>query len=255
MSELDLYYIVLAGMLVSAALSFVSLFFVTAAYGRYVRPGWGPTLSATAGWILMEAPSPILFTLFWWLGTDEHRFSTPGLVFLVLWLLHYVHRAFIFPFRRRGGQPRMPLSIAGMAVLFNCFNAWINAHWLYSLGPVRGTEWLWDPRFLAGILLFVLGYFINQQSDHILFSLRKPGETGYKIPQGGLYRYISCPNYFGELLEWTGYALLTWSPGALVFGIWTAANLVPRARTHHRWYQEKFPDYPPERKAIFPFLY
>ncbi len=255
MSDLDLYHIVLAGMLVSALLSFISLFFVSAAYGRHGRPGWGPTLSATAGWVLMEAPSPLLFAALWWTGEESRGFSAPGLVFLALWQAHYLHRAFVFPFRLRGGQTRMPLSIVAMAVVFNCFNAWINAHWLYVLGPIRGSEWLLDPRFMLGCLLFAFGYFVNQQSDHILFSLRKPGETGYKIPQGGLYKYISCPNYFGELLEWAGFALLTWSPGALVFVIWTAANLVPRARTHHRWYLEKFLDYPPERRAIFPFLY
>ena len=106
----------------------------------------------------------------------------------------------------------------------------------------------------AGLALFAAGYFINQQSDHILLNLRKPGETGYRVPHGGLYRYVSCPNYLGELIEWSGFALLTWSPGALMFVIWTAANLVPRARTHHAWYKERFPDYPPERRAILPWL-
>ena len=49
--------------------------------------------------------------------------------------------------------------------------------------------------------------------------------------------------------------MLTWSPAGLVFFLWTAANLVPRARSHHRWYQERFPDYPRERKAVIPWLY
>jgi hypothetical protein len=32
------------------------------------------------------------------------------------------------------------------------------------------------------------------------------------------------------------------------------ANLLPRALAHHRWYKQRFPEYPSERKAIFPFL-
>ena len=32
--------------------------------------------------------------------------------------------------------------------------------------------------------MFVAGMIINIHSDHILRNLRKPGETGYKIPRG-----------------------------------------------------------------------
>ena len=82
----------------------------------------------------------------------------------------------------------------------------------------------------------------------------KPGETGYKIPHGGLYHYISCPNYFGELVEWAGWALLTFSLPGLAFFVWTAANLVPRALAHHRDYRARFTHYPAQRRALIPFL-
>jgi 3-oxo-5-alpha-steroid 4-dehydrogenase 1 len=115
--------------------------------------------------------------------------------------------------------------------------------------------WLADPRFLVGVALFFAGFVINQQSDEILRTLRAPGERGYKIPRGGLYRFVSAPNYFGELVEWIGFALAAWSPAALVFVVWTAANLAPRAWANHRWYRRTFPDYPPERRALVPFLF
>lgn len=252
---MDTYTLVWTGMLALAVVTFLVLFFVSAAYGRHGREGWGPVIPATLGWVVMEAPSPLLFATFWALGTPDRRFSLPGLVFLGLWELHYLHRAFVFPFRRRGGAPTMPLLVAALAVCFNVVNAYLNAYWLYHLGPVRETAWLGNPSFVAGLVLFGVGFWINQQSDAILFSLRKPGETGYRIPYGGFYRYVSCPNYFGELVQWSGFALLSFSPGALAFVIWSIANLVPRAWTHHRWYHEKFPDYPKERKAILPFLF
>jgi protein-S-isoprenylcysteine O-methyltransferase Ste14 len=244
-----------------AAISFVWLQFVSAPYGRHLRDGWGPKINATLGWVIMEAPSPLLFFALWLTGEPSRRFSAPGLVFLLLWETHYVYRAFIFPFRRRGGEREMPLSIALMSILFNLANAYLNATWLYTLGPVRTASWLTDPRFLGGVALFAAGYAINHQSDRILFSLRKlgqgkiPGGGGYSVPYGGLFRYVSCPNYFGELVEWTGWALCTFSPAGLAFALASAANLVPRARTHHRWYREKFPDYPKERKAIIPHVY
>ena len=153
----------------------------------------------------------------------------------------------------------MPLVVAALAFVFNVINGYLNGRWLFTPGlfdppHLASGGWLADPRFWIGALLFVTGYAINQHSDQVLFSLRRPGETGYEIPRGGLYRFVSCPSYTGEMIEWLGWAILAWSPAGLAFFVWTTANLLPRAITHHRWYQEKFPDYPRERKAIIPFV-
>ena len=142
-----------------------------------------------------------------------------------------------------------------LAIVFNLANAYLNARWIYTLGPARPAAWLVDPRFLGGVAIFACGYWINHQSDRFLFTLRKPGDGGYRIPYGGLFRFVSCPNYFGEIVEWTGWALCTFSPAGLAFALASAANLVPRARAHHRWYRETFADYPPERKAIVPLMF
>lgn len=111
-----------------------------------------------------------------------------------------------------------------------------------------------DARFIIGVLVFTGGVFFNWRSDQILLNLRKGGEKGYSIPQGGLFKWISCPNFLGEILEWTGFAMMTWSPAALVFALWTLFNLVPRALDHHRWYKSTFREYPAERKAIVPWI-
>ena len=92
-------------------------------------------------------------------------------------------------------------------------------------------------------------------SDNILLSLRKQGRTGYAIPDCGAFRYVSCPNYLGEILEWTGWAIATWSLGGLAFCVFTIANLVPRAFSNHRWYRDQFPDYPPGRRALIPGVF
>lgn len=254
-TEAGVYQVILFGFLAVALLIFPLLFFVSAPYGRHAREGWGPKLNATFGWIVMEAPSPVVFFLCYWLGDPAHTRTPAAVAFLLVWLAHYVNRAFVFPLRRRGGQKDMPLTIFASSFAFNCLNGYVNGRWLFTLGPVVDGSWLADPRFLVGLSLFATGYFINQQSDHILFNLRRPGETGYKVPRGGFYRFVSCPNYFGEILEWSGWALLTWSLPGLAFAIWTAANLVPRARTHHRWYLDKFSDYPRERRAVLPYLF
>ena len=45
-----------------------------------------------------------------------------------------------------------------------------------------------------------------------------------------------------------------WATAGLAFAVYTAANLAPRAFSHHSWYKERFADYPPTRKALIPFV-
>ena len=104
-------------------------------------------------------------------------------------------------------------------------------------------------------MVFFSGLYINRKADHMLKALRAPGDSGYKIPRGWLYERITSPNYLGEIIQWTGWAIATWSLGGVAFAIFTAANLVPRAIQHHRWYHERFPDYPKDRNIILPGVY
>lgn len=234
---------------VTAAVVAVYLSFVSAPYGRHARAGWGPTVPASLGWLGMEAPAAVLPLVM--VAFGERR-DVVTFVLLALWELHYAHRAFVYPWTVRGG--RLPVTVAAFGAAFNVFNGWLNFGWLTALGPARSLDWLLDPRFLVGAALFGVGFVVNRQSDAILRSLRAPGETGYKIPHGGLYRWVSCPNYLGEAITWAGWALATWSLPGLFFFLFTLANLLPRARSHHADYRRRFPDYPPERRAMVPYL-
>ena len=251
--EQQLYAGLVAAGVGAAAAAFVVLFFITAPYGRHIRAGWGPTVHSSAGWLAMESPAVLVFAVCFFAG---NRFAVHGtLVFLLLWQLHYTHRAFIYPFRMRNFGKRMPLTVVLMAVAFNVFNGYLNGRYLGAHADRYPAEWFYDPRFLFGTALFFVGFMVNVHSDQVLFRLRSGGGQGYRIPYGGLYRWVSCPNYLGELLEWFGWALATWSVPGLVFAVWTAANLVPRARANHRWYVERFDDYPKNRKAVIPALF
>jgi 3-oxo-5-alpha-steroid 4-dehydrogenase 1 len=154
----------------------------------------------------------------------------------------------------KGGKKEFPVILMIFALLFNTINGYVNGKYLFHLAPVYPLSWFYDPRFMTGAILFITGMVINIYSDHILRNLRKSEKNEYRIPYRGLFKYISCPNYFGEIIEWMGWALATWSIPGLAFAVFTFANLVPRAFANHRWYRSKFPDYPEERKAIIPFI-
>jgi len=140
-----------------------------------------------------------------------------------------------------------------MAIIFNLANGFFLGYYFAHFAEYSPGDFL-GAGFITGTILFAAGMFLNWDYDNRLIHLRKPGETGYKIPRGGLFKYISCPNLMGEVIEWTGYAIMSWNLPALSFLVWTIANLVPRAISHHRWYKKNFDNYPEKRKAIIPFV-
>ncbi len=246
------YDLGIAAMFVFAAVSFVTLFFVTAPYGRHGRKGWGPEIDARLGWALMESPSIWVFAWVYFQG--EAAWQAAPLVLLSLWQLHYVQRTFVFPLLMRPGAPQTLFTVAS-SFAFNVLNSVLNAVAISHDPSPYPPGWLASPSFVAGAAIFLAGFTINVRSDAILRGLRRHGETGYRIPNGGLFRWVTSPNYLGEILEWTGFALAAWSLPAVAFAVFTAANLVPRGVAHHRWYHEKFPGYPRERRAIIPWVF
>lgn len=218
----------------------VVLMRVTAPYGRHRRSGWGPTIPQRVGWVVMESVSPValLFAL-------DGPIPTWSMVLAGCWVAHYVYRALVYPFRARWKGRRMPAAIAVMATVFNGVNGTLNGIALSLTEP--------RPALVAvGLTVFAIGLAINLHSDAILLRLRRAGAGGYSVPHGGLFRLVSAPNYLGEIIEWTGFAIAAWNVAALSFAVWTAANLVPRALANHRWYRQRFEDYPANRKALLP---
>lgn len=239
-----------------ALVVFVALHFIDAGYGKFYNKKWGPSLNNKLGWVLMESPVFIAMLVLWTLC--DRKDSICRLIFLIIFELHYFQRSFIFPFLIKG-KSRMPISIILMGVIFNTLNALMQGGWLFYISPAEmyPESYLLDPRFICGTILFLLGMFINIQSDDIIRHLRKPGDTAHYLPRGGMFRYVSSANYFGELLEWIGFAILTWSLSGAVFALWTFANLAPRAARIYDRYQEEFPEQFDTKhiKRLIPFIY
>ena len=258
MEEIIFYWDLMIASAVIAVAMFILLFFISAPYGRHVRSGWGLSISSKWGWIIMESPAVIIFSVLF--AISDHKKEIVPIVLLVLWFFHYVQRDLIFPFFLRTNK-RMPLLIMFFGMVFQTSNSYLQARWIFyfaqetGYGPQYSPNWLLDPRFIIGTIIFIVGWIINRHSDIILRNLRKPGEVGYKIPFGGLYKFVSSPNYLGEILIWVGWGILVWNWAGFLFAFWTMANLVPRAKSHHNWYKETFEDYPEDRKAIFPYLF
>lgn len=253
--KVEIFQLIAYIWLAIAIIVHITLFFVKAPFGRHTSEKWGISINNKLGWFIMELPSLLimLYFLFW----GSNSFKTFAWILFTVWIIHYFNRTFIYPIRIKPTEKKMPLFIVGNAIFFNLINAGLNSYYLAELAPIKSysSNWLTSPLFIVGIILFFSGMFINIKSDMMLINLRKKGETGYKIPKGFLFKYISSPNLFGEIIEWGGFALMAWNLPALTFLVWTFANLVPRAKNHHDWYIENFEEYPKERKIVFPYLF
>ncbi len=231
----------------------VVLFFINAPYGRHNPGTWGPAVNARLGWILMESPAVVVPTVFF---VMVRGWESPVMgVFFLIWQGHYVYRAWIYPFCLAKASSPMPALLMVCGMLFNMVNGSLLGAWLFIHPTVADSRWLASWPFVAGCVLFGIGMAVNFDSSRRLLRLRRENPDGYSIPRGGMFRWVSCPNYLGEIVEWLGWALLTWSPAGLAFAVWTMTNLVPRARAHHRWYLARFPDYPTGRRILVPGIF
>lgn len=253
--EAETYNLIMWAMAFTAVIVFIALYFVKAGYGIFRTRQWGISINNKVAWVMMEAP--VFFVmLYMWAGSGAST-ALPSFLTFLLFELHYFQRSFVFPLLMKGNS-RMPIAIMLMGVVFNLINGLLIGTGIFVLPPAdfsKGAAWLLTPAAISGISLFFAGMAINIHSDHVIRHLRKPGDTRHYLPAKGFYKYVTSANYFGELVEWTGFALLCSTPAAWLFVIWTAANLVPRADAIHKHYREEFGDAVGTRKRIIPFLY
>ena len=248
----DIFLIVMS---LLALAVFVALQRFEAGYGYLFDARYGPPLSNRLGWILMEAPVFIAMTVLWLLS--DRTWQAAPLTLFLLFQSHYLYRSFIFPLRMRG-RSKMPVGIVAMGMLFNTLNALMQGGWIFFVSPADYYDgWFAKPFIYIGAAVFFTGMYINRRSDAIIRNLRRPGDTRHYIPRGGMFRYVSSANYFGELTEWVGFAIASWSWAGLVFVWWTFANLAPRSASLYRRYTAEFGEEftSLHRKKIIPFIY
>ena len=245
-----IYETILYPWILIAIISFISLLKINAPYGKFFNKNFGFSLPYKLGWFIQEIISPLSLFIFYFLSIKNFENKIVWF-FLLIWISHYIYRSIIFPLRMGKNSSRIPMLVILSAVTFNIVNGFINGYYLGTTN-YNNTYYL-EYNFIIGLFFVIIGFYINFKSDNTLIAL-KAKNKGYLIPEGNMYNYISCPNYFGEMIEWLGFSIMTLSPPAFIFFIWTVANLFPRALATHKWYKEEFNNYPKQRKAIIPFI-
>ena len=204
-------------------------------------------------WLMMEVPNIFFTALMMW--EINLKWTDERILIVSMFWLHYFLRIVVFTSLLRGGTPN-PLGELWSAALFTAVNGTVQVAWhmYYTVYP---PGYMYSVQFMLGVAIFFLGMLINHHSDSILRNLRKDdNDRGHYIPRGGLFEYVSGANYFGEILEWFGYAVAAGTIPAFFFFVSTAVVTGLRAILHHKWYQAKFEDeYPKDRTVVIPFIF
>jgi hypothetical protein len=226
---------------------FIILFKFQAPYGKFFNEKYGPSINGKLAWFIFESVPLFSFNYFY-----DYSKQNIKLIFAIMFNLHYINRGLIYPIRMKRMKPNALIS--GLtAVMYNILNGYLNAtqfmNYQYNLYTL-----------LIGILVFSIGMYLNIQADNHLIELKERcRKNEYKLPVEGLFKYVTCGNYFAEIIEWFGWVIATnFAPGSIGFLYFTCCNLIPRAIKTHEWYKSKKwnrRNYPKDRNILIPYLF
>lgn len=236
---------------------------IAAPFGKHSSDGWGPTLNPRLAWCLFESPNLIVpWVLYQYTRIIDNNSlieetanipipTVSSRILLSMYCGHYVNRCLIYPLRLGKGSHRVNIAVISSAFAFCTLNGYLQSLHYFKFHQYSDDAHT-KPLFIMGFIIFVVGALINIYHDNILRDMRNQFPTVYQIPKRGLFNYISCANFTGEILEWLGYAVASNSIAGWGFFAWVCANLIPRAISHHEFYLQKFEDYPKHRWAVIP---
>ena len=149
-------------------------------YGRYSSTALGPRVPGRIDWFFHGFANATFVVIPVVYGANQACLANPtNRLLIILFNAHYINRSFIHAVRVRDPKP-IPLVILLMTSGFCLVNGYLQAVWLLRM-HVYEEAWFYSPQFVAGVVTFLLGMYINVRADSILMNLRKPGETGYKV--------------------------------------------------------------------------
>ncbi|XP_036364075.1 polyprenol reductase isoform X2 [Octopus sinensis] len=115
---------------------------------------------------------------------------------------------------------------------------------------------------LLGFLLFVVSSWKQNHYCIMLSNLRKKQanqikNTDYYIPDGDLFKFISCPHFLMEILIHVSFSMMSYFSNIPLLSLllFVITNQLISGFLNHRWYKNMVPSYPQERRAVIPFLF
>lgn len=175
---------------------------------------------------------------------------------LIYWSFHYIKRILETFFVHHFSHGTMPLrnlfKNCGYYWLFAAFVSFFVNHPLYT--PVSKEQ------IMIGFAVAFVSQLSNLYCHIILRNLRSGPNSGYQIPKGFLFNFITCANYNTEIMAWLGYNIATQSIAGYLFMLAGALQMAEWALAKHKRLCKLFdgkegrPKYPRRWVMLPPFF-
>lgn len=167
---------------------------------------------------------------------------------LTIYFLRLLFTVFVFLKRKMVWVETVIISILMSAALFGFANVGGSNNL-----PVGILE-------VAGILFFLCGSYINTASEYTRYTWKKKVENKDRLYTKGLFKYSMHINYFGDIVLFTGLALIAHSFSLLIIPFIMALNfiffIIPRLDKYlAKKYGEEFKEYAGKTKKFIPMVY
>lgn len=212
---------------------------------RYSKFGTAKGVPSRPGMIILYSLPVLVATICAWPYLPT---ATP-----VQWLvyasvvIHFAKRTYEALFVHKYSGYIQPLTFGVIVVTYALIAGmicWLNAEAIPQM----------DGVFILGAAFFVAGEIGNFYHHKLLAELRQT-QSGYQIPRGGWFERATCPHYFFELLAWLGIVLMSRHLFTVLAFIAMLGYLIARSIKTRQWYLKRFPNYPPERKNMIPYVF
>jgi len=205
--------------------------------------------TALAWWLLFFGGAGLVGSWFgrnWRLGAFARR-AALGAAFFI----YFIRVLFTeFRFLKRGVSWSEVLTIAPWVLVIYAF-----------IGLAGGTNGApFAGMAITGAALFVLGSWMNSYAEHQRHVFKERPENRDRLYTQGLFRVVRHPNYFGDLISFTGLCLMAgrWYTGIvplLMLCGFVFVN-VPALDQHlAAHYGAAFEEYARKTRKLIPFFY
>jgi len=108
--------------------------------------------------------------------------------------------------------------------------------------------------------IYFLGSFINTYSEYLRYNWKSNPKNRGHIYRCGLFKYSMHINYFGDVLLFFGFSILTGRYWTLIIPIGMLLNfmifIIPSLDSYlSQKYGDEFVDYSRNTKKLIPFIY
>jgi protein-S-isoprenylcysteine O-methyltransferase Ste14 len=167
---------------------------------------------------------------------------------LIVYFIRFLFSVWVFSMRRWTWLETIIITIL-MSFAFFAFG-WFGGNNKTILGVFE----------MIGIILYLSGSYINSSSEYFRHAWKKKIENKGHIYTKGLFKYSMHINYFGEIILFTGFAMVTHSIIPLLIALVMTANfifnIIPLLDKYlEKKYDDEFREYSGKTKKLIPFLY